>query len=103
MAMNLQRGVPVLLPGVPSMGTLRSFVAGAFTLALLLASPAPSMAQEDTGDLFGDLFEILRDPATGQPILQQRTIELPGDVIGTGYCPVPINAAGEEIPFADLS
>ncbi|MGE0464234.1 MAG: FG-GAP-like repeat-containing protein [Vicinamibacterales bacterium] len=85
------------------MGTLRSFVAGAFTLALLLASPAPSMAQEDTGDLFGDLFEILRDPATGQPILQQRTIELPGDVIGTGYCPVPINAAGEEIPFADLS
>jgi len=79
------------------------FIAGVFALATLLSSPPPAIAQDDTGDLFGDLFEILRDPVTGQPILQQRTIELPGDVLGTGYCPIPVNAAGEEVPFADLS
>jgi hypothetical protein len=86
------------------MGTpLRIVASGAFALSILLSSPAPSIAQEHVGDLFGELYEILRDPVTGQPILQQRTVELPGDILGTGYCPIPINAAGEEIPFADLS
>jgi len=55
------------------------------------------------GDVFGELVHIKRDAATGQPILQKRWVELPGDSFGWAYCPIPINGAGEEIGFADLS
>jgi len=73
-----------------------------FALACALALPFGARAQ-DTGDLFGDVIHILRDSTTGQPILQKRWIELPGDTFGWGYCPVPVDAAGVEIPFAELS
>lgn len=82
----------------------RRLIGPAFAALSLVLLPAVVSAQEPSpGDLFGDLFEIKRDPVTGQPILQQRTIELPGDVLGIGYCPIPIDALGEEIPFAPLS
>ena len=67
----------------------------------ILIAPIGTYAQEpSTGDLFGDLYEIKRDAVTGQPILQQRQVLLPGDVPGIAYCPIAIDAAGEEIPFA---
>ena len=72
-------------------------------LALLILTPLAGFAQSGSGDLFGDLYHIKRDPLTGQPILQEREIELPGDVIGTGYCPIPIDANGLEIRSAPLS
>ena len=55
------------------------------------------------GDIFGDLIHIHRDPTTGQPILQKRWVELPDDSLGWDYCPIPVNGAGEEIGFVDLS
>ncbi len=58
---------------------------------------------EGCGDVLGDLIHILRDASTGQPILQQRWIEYPQDTFDWGYCPIPVDAAGNEIPFADLS
>ena len=86
------------------MGTpVRLFVAGAVALASLLSSPVPVLAQGETGDLFGDLIHIKRNATTGQPILQQRWVELPGDTFGWAYCPIPVDAAGDEIPFAPLS
>ncbi len=55
------------------------------------------------GDVFGDLVHIKRHPVTGQPILQKRWIEEKG-VEGWGYCPIPVDATGQEIPFKeDLS
>ena len=48
-------------------------------------------------------MHILRDPDTGQPILQKRWIETPGDVYNWGYCPIAVDASGDEIPFADVS
>ena len=72
----------------------------AASLAAIVLFAVPARAQETThGDVFGDLVHILRDPATGQPILQKRTILLPGDIPGIGYCPIPIDSTGEEIPF----
>ncbi len=56
-----------------------------------------------SGDVFGDLFHIKRDAETGQPILQKRWIEYPQDVLDWGYCPIPLDAFGNEIPFVDLS
>jgi len=83
---------------------------------LLATAPALGLAQDHgggsgghggggagCGDVFGDLVHILRDGATGQPILQKRWVELPGDESGWAYCPIPVNAAGEEIGFADMS
>ena len=52
-----------------------------------------------TGDAFGDLVHIKRDPVTGQPILQKREVLLPGDVLGWAYCPIPVDVTGMEIPF----
>ena len=49
--------------------------------------------------MLGDLVHIKRDPTTGQPILQERTVLLPGDVPGVGYCPIPVDVTGLEIPF----
>jgi hypothetical protein len=69
-------------------------------LAAAVLVAVPAAAQETGhGDLFGDLYHILRSPTTGQPILQQKTILLPGDVPGIGYCPIPVDAAGVEIPL----
>ena len=55
------------------------------------------------GDLFGDLVHIKRHPTTGQPILQKRLVELPEDQTGYDYCPIAVDAAGLEVPFAPLS
>lgn len=77
---------------------------------LLMTAPALALAQHGgdeggsgTGDVFGDLVHVKRSPTTGQPILQKRWIELPGDTFGWGYCPIPLNGAGEEVGFVDLS
>ena len=76
-----------------------SFRSASWVAAILLFA-APAGAQSTGhGDVFGDLVHILRDPATGQPVLQKRAILLPGDVPGIGYCPIPIDASGAEIPF----
>jgi hypothetical protein len=72
-------------------------------VASLFLPSAPVSAQSHTGDVFGDLVHILRDQTTGQPILQRRLIDMGGDVIDWGYCPVPVDATGAEIPFAPLS
>ncbi len=72
-------------------------------LAALLAAPMPTSAQDTgthTGDVFGDLVHIKRDPGTGQPILQKRWVALPEDEFGWAYCPIPVDATGAEIPFA---
>jgi len=61
------------------------------------------------GDVFGDLVHILRDSATGQPILAQRWIELPAELpgYGWGYCPIAVyhdaDGVQQEIPFLDLT
>jgi len=76
---------------------------------IFLAVPANVWAQDHgggssgCGDLFGDLIEIKRNAVTGQPILQKRWIEYPQDVLDWGYCPIPLDANGNEIPFVDLS
>lgn len=80
-------------------------------LTIVLATgPAIALAQDHgsgggsgCGDVFGDLVHILRDQGTGQPILQKRWVELPGDQLGWDYCPVATNGSGEEIGFANLS
>ena len=77
----------------------------ALCAAIVLAG-ASATAQDSGGghgDVLGDLVHIKRSPETGQPILQKRWIEYPGDVLDWGYCPIPVDAAGAEIPFADLS
>jgi len=79
---------------------------------LLITAPALALAQHGgggddggsgTGDVFGDLVHVKRSPTTGQPILQKRWIEMKSDTFGWGYCPIPLNGAGEEIGFVDLS
>lgn len=84
-------------------------------LFVLLTAPVLAFAQghgggsggeggaSGCGDVFGDLIHIKRDANTGQPILQKRWVEMPGDTFGWAYCPIPVNGAGEEIGFADLS
>jgi hypothetical protein len=84
----------------------------------LLASPMAAHAQghggggggaggggQETGcgDVFGDLVHIKRNAATGQPILQKRWIEYPGDVYDWGYCPIAVDATGQEIDFVPLT
>ena len=83
---------------------------------LLMTAPALALAQghgggsgeeggggSGCGDVFGDLVHIKRDPATGQPILQKRWVELKSDTFGFDYCPIPVDGTGAELPFADLS
>jgi hypothetical protein len=90
-------------------------------LAGLIMAPLAGNAQEHgsggggssggggCGDVFGDLIHILRDEATGQPVLAQRWIELPAAVqgYGWGYCPIAVyeDELGEqqEIPFLPYS
>jgi len=83
-----------------SSSILRLGLASVLTLAWAL----PGLAQDThVGDVFGDLVHIQRDRTTGQPILQKRWIELPGDTFDWGYCPIPVDAFGLEIPFAPLT
>jgi hypothetical protein len=72
-------------------------------LAAVVLLAVPARAQDTHGDVFGDLYHILRSPSTGQPILQKRDILLAGDIPGIGYCPIPVDINGAEIPFLDLS
>ncbi|MCA9549538.1 MAG: hypothetical protein KC933_05840 [Myxococcales bacterium] len=48
-------------------------------------------------------MHVLRDGVTGQPILAKRWIEYPQDVYDWGYCPLPIDAQGVELPLIDLT
>jgi len=84
------------------------------TIAVLSLMPLAAIGQEDhgggggggggCGDVFGDLIHILRNDQ-GQPILAQRWVELPAEVpgYGWGYCPVAIDADGNELPFVPYS
>ena len=84
-------------------------------LALLatVVSAGPGLAQDPggepggsgCGDVFGDLVEIQRDAVSGVPILAQRWIELPRELpgYGWGYCPIAVDAAGNQIPFLPLT
>jgi hypothetical protein len=74
----------------------------------LFMAPGSALAAESgggsgCGDIFGDLIHIKRDAVTGQPILQKRWIEYPQDLFDWGYCPIPVDINGEEIPFVDLT
>jgi len=76
---------------------------GLVTTAFVLTGPTSAVAQSDQGDVFGDLVHIKRDAITGQPILQERWVEMEGGALGWDYCPIPVDSAGVEIPFAPLS
>jgi hypothetical protein len=100
------------------MGSRRPAIVAA-VLAASFVIPAPAAGQSgggrggggggggggtvDYGDLFGDLVHIMRDPTTGQPILQKRMIEYPMDVLDWGYCPIFVDVYGAEVPFTPLS
>ncbi len=81
-------------------------------LVLMALLAAPLAAQDHgggggggggCGDVFGDLIHILRDLDTGQPVLQKRWIEYPMDIYDWGYCPIAVDAEGNEIGFLPLS
>jgi|CXWL01.1.fsa_nt_gi hypothetical protein len=78
----------------------RRAIGSALALAFALV-PSVSAQDTGTGDVFGDLVHILRDAGTGQPVLAQRWIELPGPITGYGwgYCPIPVDTAGSELAF----
>jgi hypothetical protein len=92
-----------------------SALSGKLGLVLVLMSaPTLALSQESgghgesggsgCGDVLGDLVEILRDEATGQPILQKRVVELPNNAgLGVAYCPIAVKSDGEQIGFVDLS
>lgn len=83
---------------------LRSIAAPFLFLMTVPAVAFSANGQEGgCGDVFGDLVHIKRDATTGQPILQKRRIEIPQGGEVWGYCPIPIDAAGNEIGFVDLS
>lgn len=63
-----------------------------------------SGGESGCGDLFGDLVEILRDEASGVPILEKRSILLAQDVRADAYCPVglyrdPVAGTVTPVPF----
>lgn len=76
---------------------------------LFVAVASPVYAQDHgsgssgCGDLFGELVRILRHETTGQPILEKRMIEYPQDTLDWGYCPVPLDAYGNELELAPNS
>jgi hypothetical protein len=87
---------------------MNKWAVGVAVCLALLFPIAPAVAQghgggSGCGDVFGDLIHIKRDATTGQPILQKRWIEYPQDTYGWGYCPIAVDAAGEEIGFVELS
>jgi hypothetical protein len=55
------------------------------------------------GDLFGDLVQVLRERVSGQPILQLRFVGYPADFLGLAFCPIAVDAAGNEIGFFEGS
>lgn len=81
------------------------FVAVLVMFSVPLSAEEPSGGSKGCGDAFGDLVHVLRDAATGQPILQKRWVELPGSApgYGWGYCPVAVDGDGNELPFLELS
>lgn len=87
------------------LGRLAVFAVG----ALLVASPR-AHAQEGgggggeaggsgCGDLFGDLIHVKRDATSGVPILQKRWVAGPKDVYAWAYCPIAVDANGNELGF----
>jgi len=91
----------------------------ALGVAALLLTGAPAVAQHGgggghggggegggacAGDVLGDLIHVLR-AETGQPILARRFVELPREVpgYGWGYCPIAVDANGDEIGFLPFS
>jgi len=81
-------------------------------LVAVLLAPLPAVGQDHgggggggCGDVFGELIHILRDDATGQPILAMRWVELPKDEpgYGWGYCPIAVDEFGNKLGFAPLS
>lgn len=51
------------------------------------------------GDLFGDLIHVKRDATTGVPILQKRWVAGPQNVYAWAYCPIAVDANGNELGF----
>jgi len=76
----------------------------AATLAAPLGAQEHGGGGAGCGDVLGDLIHILRADS-GQPILAQRYIEMPKEVrgYGWGYCPIAVDALGNELGFAPLS
>jgi len=76
-------------------------------ISLVAVLPGGGLAEvhgTGCGDVFGDLVHILRDAETGQPIYQKHQILYPGETEpADGYCPIPLDADGAEIPLAELS
>jgi hypothetical protein len=86
-----------------------SALSGKLGLTLvLMAAPALALAQDaghgesggsGCGDVLGDLVEILRDEATGQPILEMRSVLAEQDQSVTAFCPIALDKDGNELPF----
>ena len=77
-----------------------------FSLMVLMLMAAPLAAQDHEtgggggcGDVYGDLIHVVRDDATGQPVLARRFVELPKEVpgYGWGYCKVAVAVAKDEL------
>lgn len=75
------------------------FAALLFTIGSMSAHAQDHGSGSGCGDLFGDLIHILRDPATGVPILQKRSVLGAQDVRAWAYCPIAVDAAGVELGF----
>lgn len=93
----LQRVVKITFSSIPAI-----FLAAA-SVVCAADSGGHASGGGGCGDVFGDLVHILRDPDTGQPILQKRTILGPQDVLLEAYCPIPVDIEGNEIALVDLS
>ncbi len=74
------------------------FVAALFTVGIMPAAAQDHGSESGCGDLFGDLIHIRRDPGTGVPILQKRAVAVK-DAFEFAYCPVALDAAGNELGF----
>jgi hypothetical protein len=75
------------------------FVAALFTVGIMPAAAQDHGSESGCGDLFGDLIHIKRDPGTGVPILQKRSVVGAQDVRSWAYCPIAVDAAGNELGF----
>jgi hypothetical protein len=75
------------------------FAAVLFTFGVMPAYAQDHGSESGCGDLFGDLIHIKRDPGTGVPILQKRSVLGAQDVRSWAYCPIAVDAAGNELGF----
>jgi hypothetical protein len=75
------------------------FAAVLFTFGVMPAYAQDHGSESGCGDLFGDLIHIKRDPTTGVPILQKRSVLGAQDVRSWAYCPIAVDAAGNELGF----